>query len=36
MFGAFIVRAVLGQERIKDWPHLFASALTGGWEKIPE
>jgi hypothetical protein len=36
MFGAIIVRAVLSQERIEDWPHLFTSALTGGRELLAE
>ena len=36
VLGAVIVRAVLGQERIKDRPHLLTSALTDGWELLAE
>lgn len=36
MLGAVIVRAVLGQERIEDGPHLLTSALTGSREMFPE
>jgi hypothetical protein len=36
VLGAFIVRAVLGQERIEDGPHLLTSPLTGEWKLLAE
>jgi hypothetical protein len=36
MLGAVIVQPILGQEGIEDWPHLFTSAPTGGWEVFSE